>query len=94
MVFVLLYFLMASMLSAKRTKFFELNSFRVQFFVFVRRVITASASGALELNKFSQRLPQYLRDDSGADGAATLPDGEAKFLLHGDGGDEFGRDGD
>ena len=37
-------------------------------------------------------LSQYLRDDPCSDRVAALTDGEAKFLLHGDGGDQFCRD--
>ena len=39
-------------------------------------------------------LSQYLRDHTGSDCASAFSDGEAKFLLHGNGSDEFGRDGD
>ena len=35
-------------------------------------------------------LGQNLRDNTGSDRASTLTNGEAKFLLHGDRGDELG----
>ena len=84
---------MDRMLSAKRAKLFELYGFRMELFVFIRRVIAPPASGALKLNELSQfRLPQYLRDDSGANRVAALADREAKFFLHRDRRDELGRD--
>ena len=79
--------------TTKRAKFLKLNAFRMSFFIFSRRIIATPAYRTFKLDKLSH-LPQYLRDDSGADGVSAFSDGEAKFLLHRDRGDEFGRDGD
>ena len=49
----LLYFLMAHMLSAKRTKLLKLNTLRMQFFILIRNVISLLACRTFKLNKLS-----------------------------------------
>ena len=44
---------MNSVFPAKRTKLFEFQTLRMRFFVFIPRVITTAASGALKFYKFS-----------------------------------------
>src|SRR5512137_1657470 len=97
----LLGFLVQHVLAAARAVLGEVELVLRLLLVLGGGVVALLAGGALHLDDASapghdcSRRPEAswllddLRDDAGADGAATLADGEAQLLLHGHGGDQL-----
>ncbi len=85
---VLLGFFVLSSLVAKLAKLFPVNSFRMQPFILVCRIIPLLAFNTFQRNDFPHKSGLLLLNDfrynASANSTATFTDSKSKFFFHGD----------